>query len=105
MHSDYETSVRPKAELWLQYTLKSDDGTRNILKSFGIDKNSLKTAGILDTDRVYNTLFIYSQGVYSTFHDLVNQSLDSKGILKKLWLVYTRLVLRQAEQLGMKLSS
>lgn len=30
------------------------------MKNYGIDRASLKTAGIANADRIYNSLFIYS---------------------------------------------
>lgn len=45
--------------MWLINTLKGEE-TKNVLKSFGIDKNSLRIAGVHEIDRLYQSLFVYS---------------------------------------------
>ncbi|CAD8171492.1 unnamed protein product [Paramecium octaurelia] len=87
--SEYDSQqVKPSPELWIQNVLKDEAEHRNVLKSFGIDKASLKTAGVTQADRIYNSLFIYSQGVYNSLEELIAQSFDKKSIMGKLWKVF-----------------
>ncbi|CAD8082471.1 unnamed protein product [Paramecium sonneborni] len=87
--SEYDSQqVKASPELWIQNVLKDEAEHKNVLKSFGIDKASLKTAGITQADRIYSSLFIYSQGVYNSLEELIAQSFDKKSIMGKLWKVF-----------------
>ncbi|KAM3141664.1 hypothetical protein pb186bvf_006269 [Paramecium bursaria] len=86
--SDHEQ--QPNLEIWLMNALRQDSS--NILKQYGLDRASLKSAGIIQIERVYNCLYVYSQGVYDSFQEITSTSQDRDQILTRLWNIYIQLI-------------
>lgn len=67
---------------------------KDILRRYGIDRESLMSQNISDKSitRLFRSLFIYSIGFNEMLQTMINQSKDKTGIMKCIWRVFSVLL-------------
>ncbi|CAD8055577.1 unnamed protein product [Paramecium sonneborni] len=75
-------------ERWINNVLKESclNEKQNSLNKLGLDKNSLKSAGVKDEDvgRLYRSMFVYTVGFYEMLHEI----LKNLQLTTSIWKVF-----------------
>lgn len=105
IHTD-ETQIDPKhIEFWIGSALRESlkegyasepkyDPKMSILKTFGIDRNTLLDLGIkVDSiNRLYRILYVYSVGFYEIMKEPLEGTKNKPTTISAIWKVYSILL-------------
>lgn len=99
-----ETQVDPKhIELWIGHALRESlkkgyvdiaevDSKTNILKVFGVDRETLKANDVKNINRLYRALYVYSVGFYQLIKEPLEGCKNKNATATALWKVYSVLL-------------